>query len=135
MPRTRATGSCLPRAWRCVSWAKGSRSLLYFRNLGSQGLQAIDELTVAALDRLARSDARLSIGGEARSDERHARSQIAAVERAAASQLGRSGDDDAMRVGEEQVGAHAAHLLECEETQLVHPVVHQRPTGGLRGEH
>jgi len=43
-----------------------------------------------------------------------------------AAQLARAGDDDAVRIAEEQVGAHPAHLLEREQPQLVQPVVHQR---------
>ena len=49
--------------------------------------------------------------------------------------LPRTGDDDAVRIAEEQVGAHAAQLLEREQPQLVHPVVHERPPFGLRREH
>ncbi len=49
--------------------------------------------------------------------------------------LRRSGDDDAMRIAEEQIRAHPAQLLEREQTQLVHPVVDQRRALGLRREH
>ena len=37
-----------------------------------------------------------------------------------------AGDDDAVRIAEKQIGAHAAQLLEREQPQLVQPVVHQR---------
>ena len=40
-----------------------------------------------------------------------------------------------MRVGKEQIGTHAAHLLERKEPQLVHPVVNQRATDRLRRQH
>ena len=64
--------------------------------------QPLDQLAVAALDRLERRDPALAFGGQAGGDQRHPRSQIPAVERAAAAQPRRPGDDDAVRVGEEQ---------------------------------
>src|SRR4030095_10971959 len=67
-------------------------------------------------------------------NQRHPGSKVAAVEHAAPAQFGGSRDDDAMSVGEEHVGPHTAHLLKREKTQLVHPVVNQRASFGLRGE-
>ena len=40
-----------------------------------------------------------------------------------------------MRIAEEEIGAHAAQLLEREQTQLVQPVVDQRAAVGLGREH
>src|SRR5581483_5987876 len=57
----------------------------------------------------------------------------AAVERTPA-QAPRTGDDDAVRVAEKEIRAHAAQLLEREQTQLVHPVVHERLTARGRCE-
>src|SRR6185436_5574994 len=53
----------------------------------------------------------------------------------AAPQLRGTTDNDAMSIREEHVCAHTAHLFECEETQLVHPVVNERSPFSLRGEH
>ncbi len=66
-------------------------------------------------------------------DEGHSRSDVPSVELAAL-QLRDAADDDPMRIAEEKVGAHRAQLLEGEQPQLVHPVVHQRLAFGLRGE-
>ena len=62
--------------------------------------QPLHDAGVAPFDRLQRTHAADPVGREGRSDERHSRTQITAVERAAA-QLSRPGDDDAMRVAEE----------------------------------
>ena len=40
-----------------------------------------------------------------------------------------------MRVAQEQVGAHRAHLLEGEQAQFIQPVVHQGAALGLRRQH
>ncbi len=88
--------------------------------------EALDEILVAALDGLDFENRARAFGRQRRGDERHARADVAAVERAAL-ELRRAGHDDAVRIAEEQIGAHRAQLLEREETQLVHPVVHERP--------
>src|SRR6185295_8957835 len=106
--------------------------LLDFGDLGAQRDQPADQLTVAALDRLERRYARLTFGREAGRYQRHSRSEIATIEDATPSQSRGAIDDDAVRVGEEHVGAHAAQLLEREESQLVHPVVDERAPVGLR---
>ncbi len=57
------------------------------RQLGhsrAQRLQPLDEPAVAALDGLERAHAAFAIGRQRRRDERHARSQVAAVERPSA---------------------------------------------------
>src|SRR5262249_47973957 len=80
------------------------------------------------------SQATLTVSGKSRRDQRHTRAKIATVERATAQASG-SGDDDPVRVAEEQVSAHPAQLLEREQPQLVHPIVDQRLAVTLRGEH
>ena len=110
------------------------RRYVTFATLRAQRLQPLDQTAVAALHGLERRQPALPVRGERRGDQRHPRSQIAAVERPAA-QLARSGDDDPVRIAEEQIGAHAAHLLEREQPQLVQPVVDERPAFGLRRQH
>ena len=85
--------------------------LPHARDLRTHRLQPLDEFGVAALDDLELIDAALAARRESGGDERHARPDVAAVE-LLAFQLARAGDDDAVRVAEKQVGAHAAHLLE-----------------------
>ena len=91
----------------------------------------------AAARRAARSRARSSpatrcgsaLGGEGRDDEGHPGPDVAAVQGAAA-EAPRARHHDAVRVAEEEVGAHPAELLEREEPQLVEPVVDE---GASRG--
>ena len=104
------------------------------RDRRAELLQPLDQPAVAALHRFERLDAALPVRDQRRGDQRHSRSNIAAVERLAA-QLARPGHDDAMRIAEKQVGAHAAHLLERKQPQLIHPVVDQRRAVGLRRQH
>ncbi len=112
-----------------------SRCYSTFATFAPSFCRRLDQMAVAALDGFERQHAGLALGCEAGGNQRHARSQVAAVEHAAAAQLCRPGDDDAVGVGKEHVSAHAAHLFEREEAELVHPVVHERPSFGLRGEH
>src|SRR6185369_13541963 len=109
--------------------------LLDLRDLCAEGKQTLDELTVTTLHSLERRDACLTFSGETGCNQRHARAQIAAIQHTATAQFRWTSDDDAVRVGEEHVGTHAAHLLEREETQLVHPVVHKRSACCLCREH
>ena len=103
-------------------------------NLRAQHLEPLDQLAVAALDGLERAQAALPFGRQARGNQRHSRTQIAAVE-LPSPQLARPGHDDPVRIAQKQIGPHAAELLQREQAQLVHPVVNQRPALGLRGEH
>ena len=89
---------------------------------------------VSALDGLERRQLARALGRQRRRDERHSRTDIAAVE-AAAAQRRRTADDDAVRIAEEQIRLHRAELLEREQAQLVHPVVDQRPPIGLGRQH
>ena len=96
--------------------------------------QAFHEVGVPALDRFKRADPALSIRRERRGDEGHPRSQVARVEMASF-QSARAIDDHAVGIAQEEVRAHPAELFEREQSQLVHPVVYQRPALGLRREH
>src|SRR5207253_1732859 len=104
---------------------QSTKNLTLFLHPRAEPLQPLDDSGVAAFDRLERLDRAHAVGRERRGDERHARPQVAAVERTSL-QLLRAGDDDAMRIAEEQRRAHAAQLLEREEAQFVEPVVDQR---------
>src|SRR5262249_38420510 len=99
------------------------RGSCQLRNSRPQSLQPLDQPTVAALDRLQRTNFALALGCQRRGNQRHSRSEIAAIELTAAEAPG-TRHDDPMWIAEEKVRAHAAQLLEGEETQLVHPVVH-----------
>ena len=139
-PPTSRRRRCRPAPWRRHSAGRRRGPL-------SAGLATLHAPTcapsaLAAARRASRSRARplraghpaLPLGREGGGNQRHAGADVAAVEvrrRAAA----RAGHDDAVRIAEEQVGAHAAHLLEREEPQLVQPVVHERAPGGLRRKH
>ena len=81
------------------------------RDLRAHALQPLDELGVAALDDLELIDAALPARRQRRGDERHPRTDVAAVQLLPA-QLPRAGDDDPMRIAEKEIRAHAAHLLE-----------------------
>ena len=65
------------------------------RDARAQGLQPLHQLAVAALDRLQRLDPALASRRQRRGNQRHARADVAAVERLAA-QPDRPGDDDAV---------------------------------------
>ena len=132
--RRRPLASATTRADVCTASAEPVRagSAAYqprrplARHDARRGLQALDDVRVAALDGLER----------ARACSRPSAASAAAIsampERR--SRLSRSrprsfvgpGHDDAVRIAEEEVGAHAAELLEREQPQLVHPVVDQR---------
>ena len=64
--------------------ALGGVASLNLLDRRAERLQPLDQLRVAALDRLERRQPALPVRGEPRGDERHPGSQIAAVERASA---------------------------------------------------
>src|SRR4029079_12886807 len=101
------------------------------RDAGAQRLEPFYQSSVAAFDRFERRQPALPVGGKAGGDQCHPGAQVAAVQRAA-TQLSRAADDDAVRITEEEIAAHAAQLLEREQAQLVQPVVHEGLALGLR---
>ena len=96
--------------------------------------KTLDERRVSTLDRLERRDPALPFRRQRRRDQRHPRPQVTGIQQPP-SKLGRTADDDAVRIAKKQIGAHGAELLEGEEPQLVEPVVHERPALRLRRKH
>jgi general secretion pathway protein D len=113
--------------------ATAAAAALDSRHLRAQAFEVLDERAVSSIDGLQRRDTALPVRRERRGDERHPRSDVAAVERLPF-QPSRTVGDDAMGIAQEQVRAHPTHLFQREETQLVHPVVHQRRAVGLGRE-
>ena len=96
--------------------------------------QPVHDARVATLDRLERADATLPLRRERCRNESHSRSQVARVQGASV-QRATALDDDAVGIAEEEVGAHAAQLLQRKEPQLVHPVVNEGSAVRLRRQH
>src|SRR5207237_2924464 len=77
-------------------------------DLRAQDAQALDERSVTSLNGFERRDATFPLGRERGRDQRHSRSQIAAVQRSSL-QLRRAADDDPVWIAEEKIRAHRAH--------------------------
>src|SRR5688572_13184908 len=88
-------------------------------NPRTERAQPLVDPLVAPVDLRDVADGRRAFGAEARDEHRHPGSDVRALQ-ALAVELRRPGDDDAMRVADDDAGAHADELVHEEQAVLEH---------------
>src|SRR3954453_206524 len=89
---------------------------------GAQLAQALVDALVAAVDLADVADLGPALGAQRREHDRHARPDVRGLDPRAA-QAARPVYERAMRVGDEDVGAHRDELVAEEQARLEHPLV------------
>src|SRR5205823_73010 len=86
--------------------------------------QALVDALVAAVDLPDVADRGRALGGEARNEHGHSRADVRALH-ALAVELRRPADHDAVRVAEDDPGAHSDELVHEEQAALEHLLEHE----------
>ncbi len=95
--------------------------------------QALVDALVPAVDLADVADLAATLGAQRREQHRHPGADVRRLD-ALAAQSARAGDDRAVRVAHDDVGAHQDQLVGEDQAVLEHPLVHEDRALGLRGE-